>query len=73
MNFTKKNSTLDLNPPNLNPIKNEPLTLNHLSYRWSSREESRIDEHYEENTVEAAAGGKEVKKIFFLTGAEKER
>lgn len=41
--------------------------------RWVSRDVERIDTFFEENTVEAAAGGKEIKKVFMLVGAERER
>ena len=40
---------------------------------WASREERRTDDLAEEGTFEASAGGVEVKKVFYLTGAETER
>lgn len=41
--------------------------------RWEEREEIRIDTLVEVNTLEAAIGGKEVKKVSVLVGAESER
>jgi len=41
--------------------------------RWEIIEELRLDANVEENTLEAAVGGKEVKKIATVVGAEEER
>ena len=41
--------------------------------RWEITEEQRLDTNLEENTIEAAIGGKEVKKIATVVGAEEER
>ncbi len=41
--------------------------------RWEHRDVEREDVNAEEGTFEAAAGGKEVKKVSVLVGAEKER
>ena len=41
--------------------------------RWEMREEVRDDGLAEEGTVEAAAGGKEMKKVSMVVGAEEER
>eukprot|EP00596_Hydrurales_sp_CCMP1899_P005227 CAMPEP_0119050078 /NCGR_PEP_ID=MMETSP1177-20130426/68072_1 /TAXON_ID=2985 /ORGANISM="Ochromonas sp, Strain CCMP1899" /LENGTH=726 /DNA_ID=CAMNT_0007028065 /DNA_START=291 /DNA_END=2471 /DNA_ORIENTATION=- len=41
--------------------------------RWESKDVERVDTYFEENTVESAAGGREVKKVFMLVGAERER
>ena len=41
--------------------------------RWEHRDVERNDVNVEEGTLEAAAGGKEIKKVSVLVGAEKER
>jgi kinesin family protein 5 len=41
--------------------------------RWEVKEEFRSDELAEEGTLEQAMGGKEVRKVTFLVGAEEER
>lgn len=41
--------------------------------RWEEKTENRIDALAENGTVEAALGGKEVKKVYIVVGAEEER
>lgn len=41
--------------------------------RWEGRNEERADTLAEEGTVEMAAGGVEIKKVYMLVGAEEER
>lgn len=41
--------------------------------RWEERQEQRADALAEEGTVEMAAGGVEIKKVYMLVGAEEER
>lgn len=41
--------------------------------RWEGRNEQRADTLAEEGTVEMAAGGVEIKKVYMLVGAEEER
>jgi len=44
-----------------------------LKERWELRNEERADTLAEEGTVEMAAGGVEIKKVYMLVGAEEER
>lgn len=41
--------------------------------RWEERIESRVDALAEDGTVEAALGGRELKKVYTVVGAEEER